>query len=90
MPTVRPRYQITETDDIALAVDIGCRTWPHESRSDVMRRLILIGAQRISESPLERALEIETALAQLSELADDYPPGYLADLRGEWRDRATP
>jgi hypothetical protein len=55
-----------------------------------MRRLILIGAQRISESPLERALEIETALAQLSELADDYPPGYLADLRGEWRDRATP
>ncbi len=90
VPTTRPRHQITETDDIALAVDLGCRTWPHDSRSDVMRRLILMGAERISESPVERALEIEGALAALSNLADDYPPGYLVDLRGDWRDRQTP
>jgi hypothetical protein len=55
-----------------------------------MRRLILMGAERISESPVERALEIEGALAALSNLADDYPPGYLVDLRGDWRDRQTP
>lgn len=90
VPTARPRHQITETDDIASAVDLGCRAWPHESRSDVLRRLILIGAERLSESPIERALEIEGALEALRDLADDYPPGYLVDLRDDWRDRTAP
>jgi hypothetical protein len=89
MPTVRPRHQLTETDDIAAALDIGCRAWPQESRAEVMRRLVLFGAERIAESPVERALEIELALKELIACADDYPPGYLDTLRQDWTDPTT-
>lgn len=84
MPTTRPRHQITETDDIAAALDLASERWPDEPRSDLMRRLILTGARALSESPIERTLEIESALHHLAALADAYPPGYLEGLRADW------
>lgn len=84
MPTTRPRYQITETDDISAALDLAAQRWPDEPRSDLMRRLILIGARSIAERPIERTFEVEVALASLAELADCYPPGYLDRLRSDW------
>lgn len=84
MPTTRPRHQITETDDIGAAIDLAARRWPDEARSDLVRRLILNGAQALAESPIERTLEIETALQSLASLGDAYPPGYLDRLRADW------
>lgn len=84
MPTTRPRHQITETDDIASALDLAAQRWPDEPRSDLMRRLILTGARALAESPIERTLEVEVALASLVDLADCYPPGYLERLRTDW------
>ena len=84
MPTARPRHQITETDDIAAALDLAADRWPDESRSDLMRRLVLAGAQALAESPIERALAVEAALSSLAELGDCYPPGYLDRLRANW------
>ena len=49
-----------------------------------MRRLIVTGARALSESPIERTLEIESALQSLVGLADAYPPGYLERLRADW------
>ena len=89
MPTARPRYQITETDDVCAALDLAAQHWPDEARSDLMRRLILTGAQALAQSPIERTLEIEAALQSLEGLADCYPPGYLDRLRAEW-DRVSP
>lgn len=84
VPTARPRHQITETDDIAAALDIASERWPDEPRSDLMRRLIVTGAHALSESPIERTLEIESALQSLASLTDAYPPGYLERLRADW------
>ena len=84
MPTARPRYQITETEDVRAALDLAAQRWPDEGRSDLMRRLILTGARALSESPVERTLEIESALHNLAALADAYPPGYLEGLRADW------
>ena len=89
MPTARPRHQITETDDIAAALDLAADRWPDEARSDLMRRLIVVGARALSESPIERTLEIESALQSLASLTDAYPPGYLERLRADW-ERVTP
>mgnify|MGYP006277046419 FL=1 len=87
MPTTRLRHQITETDDIEAAIDRAARQWPHESRSDLIRRLVLIGAQKLLEDPVERALQIELAFQALDGVADAYPPGYLEDLRRDWDER---
>lgn len=84
MPTVRPRHQITETDDVAAAIDLAATRWPEESRAQLLRRLVVQGAQRLAESPVERALGIEVALQELAGLADCYPPGYLDELRRDW------
>lgn len=84
MPTVRPRHQITETDDVAAAIDLAAVRWPEETRAQLVRRLIVEGAQRLVESPVERALGIEVALEELASLADSYPPGYLENLRRDW------
>lgn len=89
MPTTRPRHQITETEDIGAAIDLAAQRWPDEPRSDLMRRLILTGARALAESPIERTLEIETALQSLASLGDAYPPGYLDRLRADW-DRVSP
>lgn len=84
MPTVRARHQITETEEIAAALDVAAGRWPDESRSDLMRRLILTGARALAESPIERTLEIELALTELADLADCYPDGYLDRIRRDW------
>jgi len=84
VPTTRPRHQITETDDIAAAVEAGLREWPDLSRSDVIRELILKGAQAVKLSAAERVLAFELALKELTSLSIHYPPGYLEDLRKDW------
>lgn len=84
VPTSKPRHQLTETDDIAAALDLAAERWPSDSRSDLARRLILLGAQSVAAGPIERAVEIELALQSLTALADDYPLGYLDDLRRDW------
>jgi hypothetical protein len=84
VPTMKVRHHVTETDDIAAALDLASRRWPHESRSNLARRLILEGAARLAESPIERALGIEEALRDLAALEDCYPEGYLAGIREDW------
>jgi hypothetical protein len=84
MPTTKARYQITETDEIAAALDSAAQRWPNESRSELARKLIVQGARYLEFSSVERALELELALSELAELGDAYPPGYLEKLRQDW------
>jgi len=84
VPTTRPRHQITETDDIAAAVETGLQEWPDLSRSEVIRELILKGAESLKLTAVERVLAVELALKELASLDIHYPEGYLEDLRKDW------
>ena len=82
MPTTRPRYMITETDDLAAALDAAAGRWPDLSRPQLLVRLALAAAEPLSaENMRERRL---AALERLASGEFAYPPGYLAELREDW------
>ena len=82
MPTTRPRYMITETDDLAAALDAAAARWPDLSRPQWLVRLALAAAE-----PLNAEQQRKRRLAALERLASGefaYPSGYLAELREDW------
>jgi len=92
MPTTRPRHFVTETDDLADALDAAARRWPDLSRSQLLVRLALEGhrsaqlaheaAQRADEERHRRRL---AALHKHSgALSGAYGPTYLQQMREEW------
>lgn len=84
VPTTRLRHQVTETDEIAAAIDLAAEYWLGKSRSELVRRLVVAGAQPLVEGPIERTLQIELALSELAALEPCYPEGYLEGLRRDW------
>lgn len=86
MPTARPRHQITETDEVAAALDAAARRWPEVTqRSELLRRLVAAGHLAVSahhdrEVTARRAAVHRTAGA----LTGIYEPGELAELRQDW------
>ena len=85
MPTARPRYQVTETDEVARALDAAERRWPGEPRSRLLVRLIVDNGAAVSE--LNEA-ESTRRLRALDEMAGSFPglsrPGWRDELRSEW------
>ena len=85
MPTTRPRYQVTETDDLARALDRAAQRWPGEPRSRLLRRLLevgadaLLGTQQAATEAHRRAVK-----ATSGAYPDAFPPDYLAGLREDW------
>ena len=85
MPTARPRHFVTETDDLAAALDEAARRWPGLSRSQLLVRLALEGhhaAEHRRDERRRRRLEaIRTYSGCLTGL---YGPDYLKHLREDW------
>ncbi|MEQ6903356.1 hypothetical protein [Nocardioides sp. YIM 152588] len=85
MPTTRPRYQVTETPDVARALDLAARRWPGESRSRLLLRVLQAGSEVLEE---ERVEAIGRRLAALDETsgkyADVFSPDFLVELREDW------
>jgi hypothetical protein len=85
MPTARHRYQITETDEVARALDAAERRWPGVPRSRLIVSLITENGSAISQlnetEAARRRAAIDTVAGSFAGL---YPAGYLDDLRGEW------
>jgi hypothetical protein len=85
MPTARHRYQVTETDEVARALEAAERRWPGEPRSRLIVRLITDNGEAIGE-----VNEAETArrLAAVEAIAGTFPglsnPSLLTELRDEW------
>jgi len=85
MPTTRPRYQVTETDSVAHALDLAARRWPGEPRSKLLLRLVDVGAAALDdEDVLAENHYRDAIMASSGKYADAFEPDYLIDLRRDW------
>ncbi|WP_433674731.1 hypothetical protein [Microbacterium gorillae] len=85
MPTARHRYQITETDEVARALDAAEKRWPGEPRSRLIVRLITSNGEHLEEVSRGDAARRRAALNRVAGgLTGVYPPDYLVDLREDW------
>ncbi len=85
MPTTRPRHQVTETPEVARALDLAALRWPHEPRSRLLLRLLQAGSLALEEGQTEEARHRIAAIdATSGKYADAFGDGYLEDLRRDW------
>ena len=77
---------ITETDDVAAALDAAATRWPEiGSRRELLLRLVEEGRQVIEGERVEEAERRRAAIERTSgALTGAYEPGYLEQLRDEW------
>ncbi|MFV1501324.1 hypothetical protein [Mycobacterium kansasii] len=85
MPTTRPRYQVTETPEVAQALDHAAKRWPGEPRSKLLRRLIEVGGGILKEDErVEGGSHRAAVLASSGRYPEAFGPDYLAELRADW------
>jgi hypothetical protein len=86
MPTTRPRLTITETDDVAAALDVAAAHWPEVgSRRELLLRLVEEGRAAIDRDRDDAAVRRREAIRRTSgALTGDFQPDYLERLRGDW------
>ena len=85
MPTARPRHQVTETPEVAKALDRAAKRWPGEPRSKLLLRLVDVASVALDHQE-QRDSEAHRAavMASSGRYADAFGPGYLAALREDW------
>lgn len=81
MPTTRARHMITETDEVAEALDAAAARWPHLSRGQLLQRLVVEGHRALRESGQSR---VRAVLTTAGALTGAYGPDYLDELRTDW------
>ena len=86
VPTARPRHVLTETDDLAEAIDAAAPHYPGETRADILRHLVQLGAETIAELQHRHRREVIDRAGRYPGL---YPAGYLDALRDEWSERSS-
>ena len=85
MPTTRPRHQVTETDELAAALDDAATRWPELSRGQLITRLALEGHRAATARQRQQRAGRLAALRQHSgALTGVYPRGHLEGLREDW------
>lgn len=87
MPTTRPRYLLTESDDLRAALEVARRQWPDDDQRPTALLLRLIDeGRRAVDGNAERRLEarLEAIRAAGRGLEGVYPEGYLGELRQDW------
>lgn len=85
VPTARPRHQVTETPDVAHALDVAAQTWPDESRSRLLLRLVDAGRRALEQRSEAAARDRLAAIEATSgKFTGAYGPDYLAKLRRDW------
>jgi hypothetical protein len=87
VPTTNRRHAVTETDDIAGALEIAAGIWPDlaDKPGALLRRLILIGRDTLAH---DRDTAVEARRQAINgtagRLAGVFGPKYLHDLREDW------
>ena len=81
MATTRPSHRLEETDEISRAIDAAAPHYPGETRADILRHLIRLGAQSIAERDAQHRSVVRDHAGRQSGI---YATRYLEDLRTEW------
>jgi len=87
VPTNHPRHAITETDDIADALEIARRTWPDlaDKPGALLRQLILAGRNTLVHDSAEVVRQRLKAIEKTSgAMAGVFGADYLEVLRRDW------
>lgn len=85
MPTTRPRHFVTETDDLAQALDAAAGRWPRLSRAQALVQLALEGHRAAQHAHDENGRRKLAAIRKHSGmLTGAYGADYLDRLRDEW------
>jgi hypothetical protein len=86
MPTTRPRLMITETDEVAAALDAAAERWPEiGSRRELLLRLVEQGRSVIERDRADEVERRRDAIRRTSgAVTGAYEPGYLERLRDDW------
>jgi allantoicase len=78
---------ITETDDIARALDIAAQRWPEvaNERTVLLRRLIATSADELAATAGNAIAHKRQAIAEAAgSMTGLWPDGWLTELRNEW------
>lgn len=85
MPTTRPRYQVTETPQVARALDRAAKRWPGESRSKLLLRLLTAGGHALEQDERTgREAHRHAVLASSGRYAEVFPASHLTEMREDW------
>jgi hypothetical protein len=87
MPTTRPRHVVTETDQVAEALNDAARRWPQDrrSRSRLLLHLVKEGHRALIAEAGERRQARLAAIRRTSgSLSGVYDADYLQRLREDW------
>ena len=86
VPTTRPRLMITETDEVAAALDVAAARWPDiTSRRELLLRLVEQG-RAVNEHDREQETERRIAAIdrETGALTGVYEPGDLERILNDW------
>jgi hypothetical protein len=85
MPTSRPRHQVTETPEVALALDVAAQHWPGEPRSRLLLRLLVLGREVLEDrGEDERRRRRDAIDASSGKYEHAFSERYLEELRSDW------
>ncbi|QGK71301.1 hypothetical protein GIY23_18820 [Allosaccharopolyspora coralli] len=85
MPTTRPRHHVTETDDLAAALDAEAGRRPDLSRSQLLVQLALEGHQAAEHAHGQcRSHKLAALRKHSGVLTGAYETGHRDRLRDEW------
>jgi len=85
MPTSRPRHVVTETDDLAHALDAAAARWPELTRPRLLARLALEGHRTLEAGAEQRRSARAAAVRRYAGVAaGSFDDGLLERLRAEW------
>ncbi len=85
VPTTRPRHFVTETDELASALDAAAVRWPGLTRSQLLVRLALEGNEAAARTRNEHRAARRAAIRRhAGTLAGVYRVGYLDEIREGW------
>lgn len=87
MPTTRPRHLITESDELAAALDDAAQRWPEDrnSRAKLLVHLAEEGHRAlIADTHHKRTQRLAAIRSTSGALTGTYGSRYLEQLREDW------